>query len=329
MEVSSTLETTKPIRLKPSDICFSQKEIYHRFRRRSYHGHRTIGETLDDIVEGRLNVTSLPTISLKKEEEETDGNGADGEKKVRWITADNRRLWIFRHLERLGRCKDVPFEEVTYISSMKLSSQNRGASVEIKDRELPGGFWYQAPDVTHIDPKSVKFTKIIIPMSFTAETHPGVKVMSLVEKLECGDLEFQSVPSIIVWDDDITKRVIDGNRRLWAFQKANQSKIAAIVIKDRQLLTKTVRRMTGNNLTDITGYTKRSLYTRLLEKLKSVIEEQRLLLNPTNFPSSLLPRIHSIFRCVILPLNPPHHVEDYWFNAPDDVEDVDQRSSNG
>ncbi|XP_033745159.1 uncharacterized protein LOC117330781 [Pecten maximus] len=255
-------EQTKPSKLRPSEICFSQKEVYHRFRRRSGHGHCTIGETLDDIVEGRTHMTSLPTICIKHEEEEMTGETGAGQKKGRWITADNRRLWIFRHLERLGRCTEIPFEEVTYINPTKLSSENRGASVEIKGEEEPGGYWHEAPDVTNIDPMSVKFTKNIIPMSFSGEGHSGVKVLTLVEKLQCGDLDFQIVPSIIVWDDALTKRVIDGNRRLWAFQKAEQSQIAAIVIKDRQFLNKMMPKMIGKSPTDLnSGYDLREVTT--------------------------------------------------------------------
>ncbi|XP_069124889.1 uncharacterized protein [Argopecten irradians] len=264
-------EQETPSKLRPSEICFSQKEVYHRFRRRSGHGHRTIGDTLDDIVEGRLHVTSLPTINVKEEEdevtgveEENDEVGKRKKKKTRWITADNRRLWIFRHLERLGRCNEVSYIKVGYIDEMKRSSENRGASVEIKHGARPGGYWHEAPDVTYIDPMNVKFTNNFIQMTFTAGGHFGVNVQTLVEKLESGELEFKVIPSIVVWDDGTSLRVIDGNRRLWAFQQAEQSKIAAIVIKDRQFLNNTIQRMIGQFLIDLnSGYNRDEITTEL------------------------------------------------------------------
>ncbi|OWF49778.1 uncharacterized protein LOC110451200 [Mizuhopecten yessoensis] len=255
MEVSLSLsENTKPSKLRPSDICFSQKVVYHRFRRRSGHGHMTIGDTLDDIMEGRLSMTSLPEISLKQEEdEETDGDILVGGKKTRWITADNRRLWIFRHLERLGRCKEISFQEVSYIDSMKRSSENRGVSVGIKDDAEPGGYWHKAPDVTHIDPMSVKFTKDVIPMTFSSGDHSGVNVRTLVNELVSENLECRNIPPIVVWQDETAMSVIDGNRRLWAFQKSTKSEIAAIVIEDRQLLDNTMPRMIGKSLNDLSS----------------------------------------------------------------------------
>ncbi|XP_069124887.1 uncharacterized protein [Argopecten irradians] len=258
---SSDQEQTKPTKMKPSEICFSQREISHRFRKRSDHWIRTIGETLDDIVVGKTHVTSLPTINVKEEEDaevngdEEEKEGEGKKKKTRWITADNRRLWIFRHLERLGRCHEITIDEVIYIDSRKRSSTNRGASVTIIDDEEPGGYWHEAPDVTYVDPMNVKFTKNIIAMTFSVEGYYGVKVQTLVEKLESKELDFKVIPSIVIWDDGASQRVIDGNRRLWAFQKAEQSKIAAIVIKDREFLNNTIQRLIGKSLSDLSsGY---------------------------------------------------------------------------
>jgi hypothetical protein len=53
-----------------------------------------IGEVLDDIMEDRLSFSRLPTIEVKC----IDGS---------YVSSDNRRLWILKQLERLGRVNEV------------------------------------------------------------------------------------------------------------------------------------------------------------------------------------------------------------------------------
>ena len=89
-----------------------------------------MGETLDDLCEGRISVCDIPDIAV----EQKDG---------KWFTGDNRRLWVFRHLERLGKCTFITVDE-GYISSDKFTTINRGASVRVRGN--PGGRWYSKPD---------------------------------------------------------------------------------------------------------------------------------------------------------------------------------------
>jgi hypothetical protein len=51
--------------LKPSEICFSQAEINNVFDKRSCHRNKNLGETLDELVEGRCRISDIPTISVK------------------------------------------------------------------------------------------------------------------------------------------------------------------------------------------------------------------------------------------------------------------------
>ena len=56
-----------------------------------------------------------------------------------WFTADNRRLWLFRKLEELGRCRKIPVEEIDEIPDSKMTTENGG--VDIMVRGSPGGQW--------------------------------------------------------------------------------------------------------------------------------------------------------------------------------------------
>ncbi|KAL4236619.1 hypothetical protein ACF0H5_005003 [Mactra antiquata] len=112
--------------LKPSDIYYSQDSVCAYFDKRSLYRHRRIGETLDDICEGRCSITDIPTIAVIRE------NG-------RWITADNRRLWVFRHLERLGKCYEIPVRQTHFIPDDKKTAPGGGTSVRVRGQA--GGYW--------------------------------------------------------------------------------------------------------------------------------------------------------------------------------------------
>ena len=127
------------MRLKPSDIMFSQENINNYFDKRSDHGTRLIGETLDDLCEGRCLITDIPTIRVMNR---------DG----KWVTADNRRLWVFRELERLGKCDKILVRQTYYIDPRKLNSYNGGTSVRV--RRYAGGRWHNKPSAIRSRPKT-------------------------------------------------------------------------------------------------------------------------------------------------------------------------------
>ncbi|KAK3590391.1 hypothetical protein CHS0354_028500 [Potamilus streckersoni] len=113
--------------LKPSEILYSQESIKNIFTGRHFHSGRFIGETLDELADGRTTVERIDRISVI----EIDG---------RWTTADNRRLWVFKNFELLGGCTCIPAIQTKRINPMKLNSRNGGTGIRVKGH--PGGKWY-------------------------------------------------------------------------------------------------------------------------------------------------------------------------------------------
>lgn len=96
--------------LRPSEIRFSQDSIGRTFGCYTSHPYRPIGDTLDDIITGKINVNSIPTISVCKR------NG-------HWFTADNRRLWVFQEAEKRGKCTEIHVKETFYIDINKINNK--------------------------------------------------------------------------------------------------------------------------------------------------------------------------------------------------------------
>ena len=118
--------------LRPLEIRFSQDSIGSTFGRSTSHPNKPIGETLDDILTGHINVHSIPSISVVKQ------NGL-------WFTADNRRLWVFQEAEKRGKCDKIYVRESGYINYNKMTTVNDGVSVYVRGN--PGGYlWKRMPD---------------------------------------------------------------------------------------------------------------------------------------------------------------------------------------
>ena len=105
--------------LKPSDILYSQNSIGNKFT-----NGLQIGEVLDDIMEDRLSISRLPTIKVTC----IDGS---------YVSCDNRRLWILKQLERLGRLNEVSVKIAKRIFRGKSA---RTSIVRIRGIG-PGGNW--------------------------------------------------------------------------------------------------------------------------------------------------------------------------------------------
>ena len=116
--------------LNPSEIHYSQDSIKNEFRS----GHGQIGLTLDKLCKGDIKVEAIPAIGVMKR---------DG----KWFTGDNRRLWVFRHLERLGKCTKIRVNYET-IPSKKMTTKNGGMHVRVRGN--PGGSWYNKPTQVRI-----------------------------------------------------------------------------------------------------------------------------------------------------------------------------------
>lgn len=78
----------------------------------------------------RCSIYDIPTISVARIDD-------------RWVTADNRRLWVFRQLYRLGKCNTVPVLETYGLPSAKMTSYNKGVDIQV--RRDPGGRWHRQP----------------------------------------------------------------------------------------------------------------------------------------------------------------------------------------
>ncbi|XP_053385949.1 uncharacterized protein LOC128550626 [Mercenaria mercenaria] len=120
--------------LKPSEIYYCQNSVKNKFS----NGNR-IGETLDDLCEGRCLLSSFPRIRVSKRDS-------------KWFTTDNRRLWVFRHLYRLGKCGEIPVIETGDIPSQKMTTDNGGTSISVRGAGGPGGTWYLKPNGTGSNP---------------------------------------------------------------------------------------------------------------------------------------------------------------------------------
>ncbi|XP_053399523.1 uncharacterized protein LOC128557042 [Mercenaria mercenaria] len=119
--------------LRPSEIFYSQDSINNVFDKRCNHRYKPIGETLDEICDGRCPLENIPKISV------VDING-------KLITEDNRRLWVFKNLERLGKCEKIHVQRGYTILARKRTAYNGGVSVRV--RGSPGGYWHLQPSVT-------------------------------------------------------------------------------------------------------------------------------------------------------------------------------------
>ena len=149
------IRSTMPY-LKPSEIYFSQDSINNVFgnycQRRGIH----IGSTLDRLCEGRMTVSDIPPKGFMQ-------------KGGRWYTGDNRRLWIFLELERLGKCTNL-FVISTYVPAKKFTTHNRGKSVRVRGN--PGGSWYlRSASSTHREAMSSYRTQSNIPINTVSGSH--------------------------------------------------------------------------------------------------------------------------------------------------------------
>ncbi|XP_045203707.1 uncharacterized protein LOC123556793 [Mercenaria mercenaria] len=116
------------------------------FRNTLFSRQYNTGETLDELCEDRISVSDIKRISVAKV-------------KSQWFTWDNRRLWVFRHLERLGKCHRIPVRHSNPIADSRLTTKCGGHSVYVRGE--PGGFWYrQASNSFSLQPTSRSSTKM-------------------------------------------------------------------------------------------------------------------------------------------------------------------------
>ena len=116
------------MRFRPSDIFFSQDSIANHWGKNK---NKFIGETLDELLTKTISLTDIPNISAAMI------NG-------KFVTCDNRRLWVFRMAEDLGFLDDIEFKQVTprqLYRNNKLTSKNGGNSIRIRGGGPGGKTW--------------------------------------------------------------------------------------------------------------------------------------------------------------------------------------------
>ena len=75
--------------IKPSEIYFTHSTISYKFTGCG----KFLDETLNEIINGTTKVEDIPKIKVFY----TQQNGT-----VKYFSENNRRLWLFKHLEKLG-----------------------------------------------------------------------------------------------------------------------------------------------------------------------------------------------------------------------------------
>jgi len=122
--------------LKPSEILYSQSSIANKFTNGD---HGLIGEVLDDIMEDRLPISRIPKIKVKC----IDGS---------YVSCDNRRLWILKQLERLGRVNQVSVK----LTTRRMPRHKSARTNNVKIRGMgPGGIW-AFKDIDDVDEVCLK-----------------------------------------------------------------------------------------------------------------------------------------------------------------------------
>lgn len=104
------------VELQPSQILYSQKSIKNRFQDKNNQPGQYIEEVLDDLMEGRVKIQSIPKIEVINEE-------------GLWISGDNRRLWIFKQLQLLGQVDTITVKLIKRIHTKKLTGISHSISI--------------------------------------------------------------------------------------------------------------------------------------------------------------------------------------------------------
>ena len=112
------------VHLAPSAIYFSQDSISNSFGKNTPHRNKTIGEMLDDILSGKCKISDLPTIRVIK-------------KCGLWVSADNRRLWVYKKLHAFGKCDAIPAVVIYRLSRFKNCIQS---TIRVRGQE-GGTIW--------------------------------------------------------------------------------------------------------------------------------------------------------------------------------------------
>ena len=146
-------------------------------------------------------------------------------KRGKWFTADNRRLWVFRDLERLGKCTTIPVRIIINIPVGKFTTKNGGTSVRVRGTVTSLNI-RDDENTQYVDPMDCRYLKESIPSWFDN----GQIYDSLKQNLIFGLVSYRDIKAVEVYEAYGVYYVCDGNRRLKAFQEA-KARISDIKLK--------------------------------------------------------------------------------------------------
>lgn len=101
-------------RMAPSKIFFTQNSIAAEFQ----NGY-SVNETLREIELGEMFVEDFPAMRVVKMNN-------------KYYSLDNRRLYVFRVLEKRGKLKSVDVRIVERVLQGRITTKNGGRSVKIR-----------------------------------------------------------------------------------------------------------------------------------------------------------------------------------------------------
>lgn len=95
------------IELDPSIIYFTHSKL-----RKKFSDGKLVEETLKEILDGNLKVEDLPKIKVMYDPATE-----------RYISMNNRRLWVIKQLNSLGKCQSI-MAHIEYVKSNSKLTKN-------------------------------------------------------------------------------------------------------------------------------------------------------------------------------------------------------------
>lgn len=178
------------VSLSPSEIFFSQDSILNHFGNYTPHGNKLIGETLDDILSGKCKLTDLPTIKVAK-------------KRGLWVTADNRRLWVFKKLQILGECDKIV---VQHANTPRILARKKCVLSSIRVRGNEGGYLWRSRilNITDTSERGIKPNAINLEPDSKAETSFDSVSFKYQSEMECSTETIRSsIVDDVLSDNDV------------------------------------------------------------------------------------------------------------------------------
>ncbi|XP_053390381.1 uncharacterized protein LOC128553275 [Mercenaria mercenaria] len=117
--------------LLPSDIYYSKRSISNEYGTQLLWYKKPIGEYLDDLCCDRRNISDMPQLQVRRPLGRMFG---------RWVADDNETLWIYRQLEKNGKCMQIQADQVSSFKSwISLSLTALTGTISAEVEGAPGG----------------------------------------------------------------------------------------------------------------------------------------------------------------------------------------------